>query len=79
MAKKKFDVIADFKDKETGKTIKAGTVFEVDEERETALRKAKVIGEEKPKRKAGDADAKTDRRANRGTGDAGGSESASEA
>lgn len=43
---KKFNVIADFIDKETGSLIKAGDVFEADDERAEQLKEKQLIGKE---------------------------------
>jgi hypothetical protein len=43
---KKYEVISDFIDKETGDLIEAGSVFDADEERADQLRAAGVIGKE---------------------------------
>lgn len=44
---KKFSVIADFTDRETGDEIKVGSIFEaIDDEHEARLRAACVIGKE---------------------------------
>ncbi|OME25828.1 hypothetical protein NSS98_25380 [Paenibacillus sp. FSL E2-0274] len=85
MANKTFQVIANFMDIETGEEVQIGSLIEADEDREAALRTAKVIGKEATKaqidaaKKARDADAKADNGADGGTGDAGGDKEASKA
>ncbi|MED1792892.1 hypothetical protein P4V54_09425 [Brevibacillus nitrificans] len=43
---KKYPVIADFIDKETGEVVKAGDVFEADDDRAEQLKEKQLIGKE---------------------------------
>ncbi|QOS97557.1 hypothetical protein JNUCC42_13245 [Brevibacterium sp. JNUCC-42] len=46
MATKKYEVIADFIDSATDETVKAGSIFEMDEKRVKIAKEAKVLGDE---------------------------------
>lgn len=49
---KKYTVIADFIDKETGEVVKAGEIFEADDDRAEQLKEKQLIGKEVEKQVA---------------------------